>query len=130
MNFSVMIAGAPYSAQASRSAYRFCRAAHAAGHRVPRVFFYHDGVHTGSRLSVPPQDESNIIAEWVEMAAESDTELVVCIAASRRRGILDAGEADREGLDAHNLHPAFTLAGLGLFLESVIECDRFIGFGA
>lgn len=130
MNFSVMVTGAPHSSQASLSAYRFCRSACARGHVVPRLFFYHDGVYTGSRLSVPPQDETDIIKDWADLAAEKGIELVVCIAASKRRGVLDQGEADREGLDADNLHPQFTLAGLGLFLESVIECDRFICFGA
>jgi tRNA 2-thiouridine synthesizing protein D len=123
-----MVTGAPYSSQASLSAYRFCRSAHTRGHEVPRIFFYHDGVQTGTRLSLPPQDESDIIADWAELAAEYGIELVVCVAASKRRGVLDAREADVEGLDADNLHPAFTLAGLGLFLESVIDADRFISF--
>jgi tRNA 2-thiouridine synthesizing protein D len=129
MNISVMVTGAPYSCQASQSAYHFCRSAHDEGHRVSQVFFYQDGVHNGSRLSVPPQDEASIVDDWVGLASETGVSLVVCIAAAQRRGILDAGEASREELDADNLHPAFTLAGLGLLTESVIESDRFVSFG-
>ena len=68
-------------------------------------------------------------AEWIRLADEAAISLVVCVAAAQRRGILDAGEAEREGLDANNLHPAFQLAGLGVLTESVIDADRFISFG-
>jgi tRNA 2-thiouridine synthesizing protein D len=129
MKISVMVTGAPYSSQASQSAYYFCRSAHNEGHHLSQVFFYQDGVHNGSRLSIPPQDEANIIDDWVGLAGDTGVSLVVCIAAAQRRGILDVSEARREELDADNLHPAFTLAGLGLLTESVIESERFVSFG-
>lgn len=129
MNIAVMVTGAPYTAQASASALQFCRAAAARGHNLSRIFFYQDGVQNGTRLSVPPQDEDNLIEGWVELAGKSGVELSVCVAASQRRGVLDQGEARREGLDDDNLHPAFTIAGLGVLMESIIEADRFISFG-
>ena len=40
-------------------------------------------------------------------------DLVVCIAAAQRRGILDANEAKRQGKDADNIAPGFRISGLG-----------------
>jgi tRNA 2-thiouridine synthesizing protein D len=45
MKFSLAIYSAPYSAQASDSAYRFAKALLAEGHSLYRIFFYQDGVH-------------------------------------------------------------------------------------
>ncbi len=55
MKFSMAVHGPPYTSQASTTALRFARAALAAGHTIPRVFFYHDGVHSASALAVPPR---------------------------------------------------------------------------
>ena len=49
--FAIAVHGAPYGSQAADSALRFARAALAAGHRIERVFFYHDGVYTASALA-------------------------------------------------------------------------------
>ena len=53
MKFSILVNEGPYTHQASDSAYHFTEAALRAGHEVVRVFFYHDGVNNGTRLSVP-----------------------------------------------------------------------------
>ena len=82
MKLALAVHGAPYSSQASDSALRFARAALAAGHHIPRVFFYHDGVHTASALAVPPQDEPSPQREWVDLADAHGIELAVCIALS------------------------------------------------
>src|SRR5690625_5616180 len=51
--FGLMVLGSPWSTQSVGSALRFAQAALAAGHRVLRVFFYHEGVQAASRLAVP-----------------------------------------------------------------------------
>src|SRR5690625_7884121 len=51
--FGIMVLGSPWSTQSVGSALRFAQAALAAGHRVLRVFFYHEGVQAASRLAVP-----------------------------------------------------------------------------
>ena len=77
------------------------------------MFFYHDGVNNGTRLTVPPQDDRNIVKRWSELAAQHKLDLVVCIAAAQRRGLMDAAEAKRNGKDADNLAPGFRISGLG-----------------
>lgn len=129
MKFALLVQEGPYQHQASDSAYQFARAALAKGHQVTRVFFYHDGVHNATRLTTPPQDDRHIVNRWSELAAEHDTDLVVCVAAAQRRGVVDEDEMKRNGKDAHNLAPGFRISGLGQLIEAGIEADRTLVFG-
>lgn len=130
MNIAIAIHGAPYSSQAAATALRFARAALAAGHRIHRVFFYHDGVHTASALAVPPQDEPSPQPGWLELAEAHDIELAVCIAASLKRGMVDDGERQRYELGGSSLHPAFAVVGLGQLIEAIGSSERFVSFAA
>jgi len=129
VKFAVVVNEGPYTHQASDSAYQFTKAVLAKGHEVFRVFFYHDGVNNGSRLTVPPQDERNVQKNWTELGEEHKLDLVVCIAAAQRRGILDANEAKRQGKDADNIAPGFRISGLGQLIEAGIQSDRMVIFG-
>jgi len=129
VKFAVVVNEGPYTHQASDSAYQFTKAVLAKGHEVFRVFFYHDGVNNGSRLTVPPQDERNVQKNWTELGEEHKLDLVVCIAAAQRRGILDANEAKRQGKDADNIAPGFRISGLGQLIEAGIQSDRLVIFG-
>ena len=130
MKFSIQINEGPYQHQASDTAYQFAKAALAAGHEIFRVFFYHDGVNNATRLAVPPQDDRNLGAQWSALSIENDLDMVVCIAAAQRRGLMDADEAKRQGLDADNIAKGFRISGLGQLIEAGIESDRLIVFGA
>jgi tRNA 2-thiouridine synthesizing protein D len=129
MKFGILINEGPYTHQASDTAYKFIEAALAAGHEVFRVFFYHDGVNNGTRLTVPPQDDRNIQKRWSELAEKHNIDMVLCIAAAQRRGIMDENEAKRQGLDADNIAPGFRISGLGQLIEAGIQSDRMITFG-
>ena len=128
MIFALAIHGAPFSSEAAASALRFAEAALAAGHTIPRVFFYHDGVHTASALSVPPQDEASPVAGWTALAREHGVELLVCIAASLKRGLVSKEERARHELMGDNLLPPFALVGLGQLIEAVMLSDRLVTF--
>ena len=129
MKFSVMISEGPYTHQASDTAYNFTKTALENGHECYRVFFYHDGVNNGTRLTTPPQDDRNIVARWTELAQEHDLDMVLCVAAAQRRGIVDDGEAERNGKDATNIAPGFRISGLGQLVEGGIQSDRLVVFG-
>ena len=129
MKFGILINEGPYTHQASDSAYHFTEAALRAGHEVVRVFFYHDGVNNGTRFAVPPQDDRNITEQWTALAKEHDLDLVICIAAAQRRGILDENEAKRQGKDGHNMADGFRISGLGQLIEAGIQADRLVIFG-
>ncbi len=129
MKLGILVNEGPYQHQASDTAYQFTKAALAKGHEIFRIFFYNDGVNNGTRLGVPPQDDRNVTRLWSELAAEHDLDLVVCIAAAQRRGILDESEAKRHGKDSSNLAPGFRISGLGQLIEAGIQADRLVVFG-
>lgn len=129
MIFSIMVNEGPYTHQASDTAYHFAKAALEAGHEIFRVFFYHDGVNNGTRLTTPPQDDRNVVKRWSELAATHGLDLVVCVAAAQRRGIVDADEARRNAKDAHNIAEGFRISGLGQLIEAGIKSDRLMEFG-
>jgi len=129
VKIGVVVSAGPYTHESSDTAYNFVKAAIAAGHEVPRVFFYHDGVNVGTRLSVPPQDDRNIQVNWSALAKEHGTDLVICIAAAQRRGLLDENEAQRQGKDADNIAEGFRISGLGQLIEMGIQTDRLVTFG-
>ena len=129
MKFGVVVSEGPYTHQAADTAFKFVTAAIAAGHEVPRVFFYHDGVNVASRLSVPPQDERHIQQNCTGLAKDQGVDLVVCIAAAQRRGLLDENEANRQGKDANNIAEGFRISGLGQLIEMGIQTDRLVTFG-
>jgi len=129
MIFTVHVLAAPYSHQGNLSALRFCQAAIAAEHRIKRVFFSGDGVLTGTELASPPQDEINLYSAWNELNESHSVELVVCISACLRRGIINASEAARYERSASNLAPGFILSGLGQLVEAGLESERLITFG-
>ncbi len=129
MKYTLLINEGPYQHQSADTALQFARAALEKGHEILRVFFYHDGVNNGTRLTVPPSDDRQLQKAWTELAQQHGLDLVICIAAAQRRGIMDEGEAKRQGLDAHNIAPGFRISGLGQLVEGGIQSDRLIVFG-
>ena len=129
MKFGIVVNEGPYTHQASDTAYQFTKAALEKGHEIYRVFFYHDGVNNGTRLTVPPQDDRHIQKRWTELAEKYKLDLILCVAAAQRRGLLDEGEAKRGGKDTNNIAPGFRISGLGQLIDAGIQADRLVTFG-
>lgn len=129
MKLAVLVNEGPYQHEASDTAYLFTKAALEAGHEIFRVFFYHDGVNNGTRFTTPPQDDRNVVKRWSDLAAQHNLDLVVCVAAAQRRGIVDEGEQQRNGKDGNNIAPGFRISGLGQLIEAGIQSDRLVTFG-
>ena len=129
MKLSILVNEGPYQHQAADTAIQFTKAALEKGHDIFRVFFYNDGVNNGTRFAVPPQDDRNITEQWTALAKEHNLDLVVCIAAAQRRGILDENEAKRQGKDGDNIAEGFRISGLGQLIEAGIQSERTVIFG-
>lgn len=129
MKLALLVNEGPYQHQASDSALQFTKAALEKGHEIFRVFFYHDGVNNGTRYGVPPQDDRNITVEWTNLAEKHKIDLVICIAAAQRRGLLDENEAKRHGKSGDNIAPGFRISGLGQLIEAGIQAERLVVFG-
>lgn len=117
MLITVLILDGPYNHQASDTAYHTIQAALGKGHEIRGIFFYHDGVYNVSNKTQPPQDDRHIPNRWAELGAQG-IDVVVCIAAAKRRGIVD-----------ELLVPNTRISGLGQFAKMVIESDRLVVFG-
>ena len=129
MKLSILVNEGPYTHQAADTAYHFTKAALEKGHEIFRVFFYNDGVNNGTRYGVPPQDDRNVSQMWSQLAEQYKLDMVVCVAAAQRRGILDESEAKRHGKPADNIAPQFRISGLGQLIEAGIQADRLVTFG-
>lgn len=129
MIISLLIASSPASRQSAQTALSFCRAALSCGHQIYRVFFYEDGVQTGTALTVTPQDERNLNQEWAELIEEFKIDAVVCVASALKRGVLNKTEAARYEKSAANLADGFEISGLGQWVDACLNSDRVVSFG-
>ena len=127
MKINLLVVGGLYAQQSGYSAWQFCKAALEAGHEITQVFFYQDGVTQGSALATPLGDEFDAPSAWGELA-QSGVELVVCVSAAERRGIIDQEQAKELGVEQYNLHSSFTVAGLGVFHQASLDAERTVTF--
>ena len=130
MIFSILIYGSAHNSQSVHTAYRFADSLLLAGHQIHRVFFYGESVHAASLLCAPQRDELNIHQLWKDLAKAHHIDLVVCIAAALKRGVVDKSEAKRHEKASFNTQAPFELSGLGQLSEAAIISDRLVTFGA
>ena len=128
MIFSLLVHSPP-SSQASFSAYQFADALLAQNHSLYRVFFYHDGAYHGSDIQCVGQDEFDLSKAWGVLQREHNFDLVICIAAGLKRGIIDSKEAGRYAKSQHNLSNTMELSGLGQLADATVNSERLISFG-
>lgn len=129
MKFSILVLASPSSRQASQSALLFAQSCINNGHSVYRVFFYNDGVHNASSLLTPSQDEPNFSKAWSKLSNRHNIDLVVCVAAALKRGVIDQEEAERYTKTNWNLERPYELSGLGQLLDAQLSSDRLVTFG-
>jgi len=130
MKFSIVIHASPTNAQSAATALRYASTLLDEGHELYRVFFYSEGVAIANSLIAPPQDETHLPKEWQALAIKHDLDLVVCIAAAVKRGVLNDNEAKRYEKPAGNISSGFELSGLGQLAEAIALSDRVVTFGA
>ena len=120
MKFSIVIYAAPYSSEAASSALRFTQSVIEQGHEVYRLFFFGDGVHNASRLTVVAQDETNLQQQWDELIQRHAIDSVICVSSALRRGVLDQTEAERHDLETASAYSSSEVA---------LHSDRMVNFG-
>lgn len=65
----------------------------------------------------PPQDDRHISKRWMQLG-ERGIDIVVCIAAGQKRGIVDKITTDN-----------IRISGLGQLAKMIMESDRTVVFG-
>ncbi len=119
----------PASGHTALTAAQFALSAIRRGHSIHRVFFLDEGTANGSAVAVFPQDETDRLQPWLQLAREHQVELVLCISSALRHGMLDEEEAGRYEKPASTIHPAFTISGLGQLVDAATVSDRLVTFG-
>ena len=128
LTYTLVVNGSVYGSQSARSAYQFAQAVIEQGHTLVSVFFYQDGVNNGSALTVPANDEFDLVKAWQALANEHNVRLETCVAAALRRGVVSQDEANQHGLAQSNLAQGFHQAGLGSLAEAMLVQDRVVQF--
>ena len=100
------------------------------GHQIYRIFFYYEGVYNGLRWMAPPVEEAPLLRRWSTLATEQGVDLVICISAAQRRGLLEQTGSKREDKLDDGLALGFRIAGLGMWVDACLKADRFLVFGA
>ncbi|MDQ7091637.1 MAG: sulfurtransferase complex subunit TusD [Methylococcales bacterium] len=129
MNYAIQINSSPYASNAGYHAYQFIKTALLMKHEVFRVFFYQEGIYHALHHASPPDDERHLTVLWSELAAEYSVDLVVCISAAQRRGLLHQDEAVKQQKQGDDLAAGFRISGLGQLVEATLKAERFIVFG-
>jgi tRNA 2-thiouridine synthesizing protein D len=129
MIFSLLVQEGAVGRQSSHAAYRFACELVARGHTLYRVFFFGDGVLNSTRLGCATGNDADLPRLWQSLAEEHGVDLVSCVSSALRRGIVDAQQAERYGLDGASLRAGFELSGLGQLVEACIRSDRVVDFG-
>jgi len=129
VKFSIVIFAAPYSAESAATALRFAQSLIEQGHELYRLFFFGDGVHNASKLTVVAQDEINLQQQWSKLIEEHDIDSVICVSSALRRGVLDQTEADRHELGTASAYESSEVAGLGQLVDAALYSDRVVNFG-
>ncbi|MCL9776345.1 sulfurtransferase complex subunit TusD [Vibrio methylphosphonaticus] len=128
LTYTLVVNGSVYGGQSARSAYLFALALIEKGHRLTSVFFYQEGVHNASRLTVPANDEFDLVSAWQALSKTHHVRLETCVAASLRRGVVGEQESAQHQLNGENLADGFELAGLGSLAEAMLTQDRVVQF--
>lgn len=127
MRLALLVTASP-DRDTARQACDFAEAALAAGHTLGRVFFAGQGVAHGQALAVAGREHTSLTARWQALQQAHDLDLVLCVAAALRLGVLDADNACRWEQPAASLAHGFSISGLGQLAEAQLTADRLITF--
>ena len=103
----------------NRHAFKFAAAALDAGHEIPLIFFYQDGIQAAKHDS--PEGKT-----WQQFARERSIPLAICIGAAARRGLVDESAPER----SNSVYSDFEVVGLGQYIAALVDADRLITFAA
>lgn len=128
MRFSVLVTAGPQGPGAL-TALRTVEAVCRSRHHLYRVFFYGEGVQLANRLAARDGTDNRAQRAWQALVAGGGVPAAVCVGAALRRGVTDAAQARQAGLDGENLAEGFRLAGLGEWVDALMNSDRVVHFG-
>ncbi len=102
----------------NQSAINFATELLNSNHTLHRVFFYDEGVNNA--LESSPHSSA-----WKDLHKRHSLDLVVCVTAAKKRGLI--AEKDSP-LERSPLCNSFVVSGLGQLADIAAHCDRVITF--
>ncbi|MGS0680614.1 sulfurtransferase complex subunit TusD [Shewanella sp. 125m-7] len=126
--FIIQVNSPAYSSASSYSAYRFAKAALEDGHSIEKIFFYQDGVLNTNHLNSPASDEFDLQQAWVDLHQQYGVNLINCVSAALRRGVLSESDAKENHQSHWNMQAPFTMGGLGELVTGIETADRLVCF--
>ncbi len=128
MKYVIQINSSPSATHNGKLALQFIDALLSQGHEIVRVFFYREGVYHAFKYALPPEDEFCAHQHWSRLAEQQGIDLLVCISAAQRRGLLHEDEAVRMGKKDNDVAEGFRIGGLGQLIDAQLHADRFVEF--
>jgi tRNA 2-thiouridine synthesizing protein D len=128
MNLQLNLYQAPWNHVSHLDALAFADACLIRGDRIERVFFFMDAVYVGLLSQSPASDETDPKNRWQQLAKRADCELLLCIAASANRGLLNEAEAARYQCPVATVADGFEVVGLGQWALGFGDADKVVSF--
>ena len=106
MEISLIIRTSPENARRLLLAHRFIQTATEQGHTIRQCFFQSEGVLAAT--------QTERLAEWQQIADETQAELLLC----------------SQAVEEYAINPAapFQIGGLGALVEAAVRSDRLVSF--
>ena len=104
---------------AAETAYDLAQSLLSLGHKVSRLFFFHDGVYNATdshSISLPQR--------WSQLIQSHSIDAVVCVASAEQRGIKPSPSHATE----NKLLPGFQIAGLAQLVDASKNSDHLLTF--
>jgi len=111
--FVILITASAQNSQSHLTAIKYINRLIERDESISCIFFYQDAIDVANTFNQPPSDEPELLKAWKEFTNTSKLELMSCVAASFRRGVIDKDEATNRKIDSANLSEHFSIAGLG-----------------
>lgn len=120
MKYCIVVYSQPNPHEQKPTPIRFIESAIRQNHEIYRVFFYGDGIFNAD-------DRANA-KQWQTLQRTNKLDLVVCVTAALKRGLISEEEANGRTSPPVNVAGGFELAGLGQLADAAVICDRVITF--
>lgn len=120
MNKLAVVITTPPNSNLSATAINYVESALEMGIELIGVFFYQDGVMHANKQVQIASDEYQALEHWQQLHQTFNLPLHLCITAAEQRGISDENST--------NIHPIFTVSGLGELVELSSKSDRMVQF--
>ncbi|MDX5407227.1 MAG: DsrE family protein [Chromatiaceae bacterium] len=108
-----------FASQTLSSVLCFVKASLAQGHQIEHVFLYQAAVNAVAAEQDLPADEPDLSAELVQFCQQQQIDLLFCVTAAEKRGVIS---------QSHPAKAGYIAAGLAEFAMRQANIDKLVQF--